>query len=179
MKLTWFGGRALRVHLGGSILLVDPDTAAAEVNQTEIRSGVDRIIGLGGDELKQVDAERWFPRRSAPQLDGPHPLELLSIGPDTCLLHAEMDPPLLVSNALQLPRLGRWGDGAVIVTFGDRGARIAEAIAASDLVRPRRLVLAAEDEVVDAFINRISQFDEEIWGGMAFSSLEPGLALEV
>jgi hypothetical protein len=101
--------------------------------------------------------------------------EIASIGPATVLISAAGDPPLLVSNALELPRLGRWADAAVFVLFGHRGTLVGEAILALDLARPKHLLLAADETIVDDFVSRIADRQRD----MSFSSLEPGLALEV
>ena len=179
MKLTWFGGTALRAYVGGEIIVVDAETAPPSVNREELRSGADRLVGLNDESLTKVDAESWTPARAGRAIDAPRRTEVLTIGADTCLISGEGDPPLLISDTVELPKLGRWADGAVIVLFGHRGALVAEAIMALDLARPRRLVLAADDETVERLLERLTQIDDRIWADFAFSSLEPGLALEV
>lgn len=174
MKLTWFGGTALRAYVGGEIIVVDPQTAVGTVKQHELLSGADRILRLD-DVQPIVDAATWRPRPAGRAIDDPVPMEVASIGPLTILISAPRDPPLLISNAPELPRLGRWVDGAAFVLFGQRGALVGEAILTLDLARPKHLVLAAEEEIVDDFVRRIADRLRD----MSFSSLEPGLALEV
>ena len=179
MKLTWFGGTALRAYAGGEIFVVDAQTAAQSVSREELRSGADRLIGLDDGALPRIDAERWAPVRAGRALDEPRAADVLSIGAGTCLISGEGDPPLLISNAIELPRLGRWADDAVILLFGHRGAMVAEAIVALDLARPRRLVLAAGEDIVERLLERLDRINDRLWSDLAFSSLEPGLALEV
>ena len=174
MKLTWFGGTALRVYVGGEIVVIDPETAAAGVETRELLSGADRVLRLAED-LPPVDAVNWRPQPPGRAIDEPVATEIASIGPATVLISAAGDPPLLVSNTLELPRVGRWADAAVFVLFGHRGALVGEAILALDLARPKHLLLAADETVVDDFVSRIADRLRD----MSFSSLEPGLALEV
>jgi hypothetical protein len=174
MKLTWFGGTALRAYVGGEIVVVDPEAAAGDVEPRELLSGADRVVRLAEGQ-PQVDAANWRPRPVGRAIDEPVPMEVASIGPLTLLVSAVGDPPLLISNTQELPRLGRWADGAVFVLFGHRGALLGEAMLTLDLARPRHLLLAAEEEIVDGFVTRVAGHLRE----MSFSSLEPGLALEV
>ena len=66
-----------------------------------------------------------------------------------------------------------------MVLFGNRGAALAEAVMALDLAKPRHLVLAADEETVDGLVDRLDAIDDRLWAELSFSSLEPGLALEV
>jgi L-ascorbate metabolism protein UlaG (beta-lactamase superfamily) len=45
MKLTWFGGTTLRIHIGGQILVSDPAYAPAAVEEAELVSGANRTFG--------------------------------------------------------------------------------------------------------------------------------------
>lgn len=178
MKLTWFGGTTMRVHIGGAVLVLEPEAAPAAVNRQELLSGADRVLRFG-DMLPGVDAASWTPARASRALDPPRDVQVFSIGVDACLISGEGDPPLLLSNAVELPRLGRWADAAVIVAFGARGANWADAMVALDLARPRHLVLAADDGIVDRLLDRLDKIDDTLAAGLSFASLEPGLALEV
>ena len=178
MKLTWFGGTTLRVYLGGEIVVVDAAQAPEGVNRLELTSGANRTVTLG-DTNPWVDPQTWRPPRPVRAMDEARSVEIFSIGPETCLISGEGDPPVLICNAVELPRLGHWVDGAVMVLFGDRGAALAEAVMALDLAKPRHLVLAADEETVDGLVDRFDAIDDRLWAELSFSSLEPGLALEV
>jgi hypothetical protein len=102
-------------------------------------------------------------------------LAILSIGPRTVLIEAPGEPPLLICNAPNLPHLGRWADKAVFVLFGEDGGRLAEAIVERDIARPQPLILAASEAIVDFYFDRLADHLQ----GRSFTSLEPGLALEV
>lgn len=176
MKLTWFGATALRVYFAGRIVVVDPDTAPARVDRQELVAGADQVLSLAIMDARQVDPDRWRPRVARP-LDPEPELEVLTIGPSTLLLSAPGEPPLLVADVAELPGLGRWADGAVFILFGARGVRLAEAIMALDLARPRLLLVAAAELDVDAlFDTLVGRHDPNLPN---LSSLEPGLALEV
>ena len=176
MKLTWFGGTTLRVYVGGEIVVIDADLAPNAVRRQELISGADHVVALGG-ETPRIDAERWRVPRASRGMDARRPLEVLSIGPNTCLLSGEGDPPLLVLNVTELPRLGHWVDGSVIVVFGEKGANLAEDIVELDLAQPRHLLLGAAEETVERLVDRLEALDERFEIG--FTSLEPGLAVEV
>jgi len=178
MKLTWFGGTTLRVYIGGEIIVVDAERAPKGVNPLELTSGANRVVQLG-DSNPRVDPQTWKPPRAVRAMDEARPVDVFSIGPETCLISGESDPPVLICSALELPRLGHWVDGSVMVLFGQRGAAVAEAVMALDLAKPRHLVLAADEETVDGLVDRLDAIDDRLWAELSFSSLEPGLALEV
>lgn len=173
MKLTWFGGTALRVYVGGEIVVVDPEAAAAGVRQQELLSGADRVLRLA-DAVPMVDAESWRPRPGGREIDAPVAMEVSSIRPRTLLISASGEPPLLVSDTPELPRLGRWADGAVFVLFGHRGALVGEAILTLDLARPKHLLLAADEGIFEDFMARMADHLRDV----SFSWLEQGLSLE-
>jgi hypothetical protein len=175
MKITWFGGTALRVYIGGEIVVIDPEAAAEEVDRRELVAGADRVLQLDDRNRPQVDADAWYPRPAPRAIDGSPPLAILSIGPRTVLIEAPGEPPLLICNAPNLPHLGRWADKAVFVLFGEDGGRLAEAIVERDIARPQPLILAASEAIVDFYFDRLADHLQ----GRSFTSLEPGLALEV
>lgn len=175
MKLTWFGGTALRAYVGGRIVVIDPETAPADVDRLELLAGADRVLSLTGNDGRPIDPTGWRPAVARP-LEPEPKLEVLTIGPSTLVISAGGEPPLLVADAEGLPSLGRWADSAVFVLFGERGARLAGSIGELDEVRPRLLTLAAEETVVDALFARLAQVGPNLPN---VASLEPGLALEV
>jgi hypothetical protein len=177
VKLTWFGNTALRAYVGGRIVVIDPETAPGNVDRQELVAGADRVLSLARNEARPIDPDRWRPVVVRPLEPEPE-LEVLTIGPSMLVISAAGEPPLLVADVVQLPHLGRWVDGAVFVLFGERGGRLAEAMSALDLARPRLLALAAEEPVVDRLFEKLVQAADRP-DVLNVASLEPGLALEV
>lgn len=168
MKLTWFGGATLRIHIGGQILVVDPQGAPAGIDRAELLSGADRVIGVGESVEAFVPAD-WRPRRARSLLNEEQApeIEVLSRA-GAVLIDALGEPPLLLLTAAPAGR-APWLRDAVVVAFG-------EDLAGSALeLGPRLLALAApEDEVGRVFAALRERLD-----GTALVALEPGMALEV
>jgi hypothetical protein len=177
MKLTWFGGTALRAYVGGRIVVIDPAAAPETVDRQELVAGADRVLSLATNNARPVDPDRWRPAVARPLEPEPE-LEVLTIGPSTLVISAPGEPPLLVADVVELPHLGRWVDGAVFVLFGERGVRIAETIMALDLASPKLLALAATEQEADGLFSKLAQ-RHDYPNVPNLSSLEPGLALEV
>ena len=177
MKLTWFGGTTIRIHIGGAILVVDPDGAPAGIDAAELVSGADMVIERFGAALPSVDTALWKPRRPPRLLDeGETPLtvEAWSAGDGAVLIDAMGEPPLLLV-AGEMPALGRWTDRAVVALFGDGAGLVRLAEAALADVPPRLLALASDEQAVDMAIPRLrDQLD-----GTGLVALEAGLALEI
>lgn len=172
MKLTWFGGTTLRVHIGGCILVVDP-VAIGGVDAAELVSGADRVFSRA-DALPEVDARRWQPRRAPTLVDDAAPAEVLVHRLDgaTILIDALGEPPLLLASG-PVPAAGRWGSGAVVVVLGDDHARTA--VSAVEGLAPRLIAVAGNDTAVEAVLAAVGgRLD-----GTGFMAMEPGLALEV
>lgn len=177
MKLTWFGGTTMRVHIGGAILVVDPDGAPAGIDAAELVSGADRVIDSLGSELELVDPSRWKPRKPARLLDEPDalpPVEAWSAGAGAMLIEAVGEPPLLLV-AGEAPALGRWAEGAVVVLFGMGAALITLGRAVLEDVPPRLLVLAGGEADVDAAVPVLRDHLD----GTGLVALHARLALEV
>ena len=102
-------------------------------------------------------------------------MEILRIGKSALLLAAAGEPPLVLLGAGDLPRFGRWADGAVIVLLAAREALIAEVTALLDIVRPRIIALAFDEQTLDLAVDAIAEHLD----GTGLVSMEPGLALEV
>jgi hypothetical protein len=165
MKLTWFGGTTLRIHIGGEILVCDADGAPAGIDAAELTSGADRVFGVG-DALGPVDLAAWQPRR-ATELAEDSAVRVLRAG-DAVLVDALGEAPLLLV-AKTLDRGGRWGRDAVAVVFSADAAR-----AALEALQPRLIAVAAGEEAVHAtFLALRARL-----GGTVLVALEPGLALE-
>lgn len=177
MKLTWFGGTALRAYVGGEIIVIDPDTAPEGVDRGELLAGADRVLRLADNEAPIIDADRWRPAVARP-LEPIPPVQVLSIAPDTLLVAAAGEPPLLIADVGALPHLGRWVDGAVFVLFGERGVRLAASIVELDIASPKLVALAASESAVDELFEKLVE-RHDYPGLPNLSSLEPGLALEV
>ncbi|HEY0919430.1 hypothetical protein, partial [Devosia sp.] len=71
MKLTWFGGTAIRLHVGGRIFVADAGQAPATVARHELLSGADAAFALAtADEgLPRLDPAGWRPRPAPRPLD--------------------------------------------------------------------------------------------------------------
>jgi len=173
MKLTWFGGTTVRVHIGGVILVVDP----AGIDGAELVSGADSVIGSFGAGLPAVDVAAWKPRK-APRLvdegDVPATVETWSAGAGALLVDAIGEPPLLMV-AGEVPALGRWVEDAVVVLFGDGAGLIRLGRAVLEDRQPRLLALAGDEADIDAAIPAL----RDVLDGTGLVSLEAGLALEI
>jgi len=180
MKLTWFGATALRVHLGGKMVLLDAQAAQGTVDRTELVSGIDLEIALKEAEmgLPRVDLESWRPPRQARTIDADDetpPVIAGSGGPGVVLLHAQGEPPLIVLWGGIPPRFGCWAEGAVLV-FLDYGARLPQAgQALLAAARPRLIALGDGEAAVDAAFAALAP----VLDGASLVALEPALALEV
>jgi hypothetical protein len=177
MKLTWFGGTTVRIHIGGQIVVVDAAGAPAGIDAAELVSGADHIVPDLGRALSAVDTAGWKPRKPVRLLDeepGETSADCWSAGPGAMLIDAVGEPPLLLV-AEAVPALGRWADGAVIALFGDGAALVGLGQAVLSARAPRVIMLAGDEAAVDVAIAGLrDQLD-----GTALLALEAGLALEV
>ena len=177
MKLTWFGGTTIRIHIGGAILVVDPAGAPAEIDPAELVSGADSVIAGLGETLPALDTARWKPRKPPRLLDEGEArpvIEAWSAGAGALLIDAVGEPPLLLV-AGDVPALGRWAESAVVALFGDgeRLARLGRMVL--DDTPPRLLALAGDETAIDAAIPAL----RDRLDGTGLVSLEAGLALEI
>jgi hypothetical protein len=172
MKLTWFGGTTLRLHIGGKIIVADPATIGG-VGLAELTSGADRVFRLH-DDLPTVDARRWQPRRVPTLLNETEEPDVLvhRLAPTAVLVDAVGEPPLLVATGA-VPAAGRWGNNAIVVVLGPDHA--STATAALEALTPRLIAVASDAAAVDSVLASMGgRLD-----GAGFMTLEPGLALEV
>ena len=177
MKLTWFGGTTVRIHIGGTILVVDPAGAPAGIDPAELVSGADRVVDGFGAGLPAVAAAGWKPRRAPRLLDEaetPLPVEIWSAGAGAVLVDAVGEPPLLLV-AGDAPALGRWAADAVIALFGDGATLLGLAGALLGDTPPRLLALAGDEAAIDSAIPALR--DRLVGTGLV--SLEAGLTLEI
>jgi len=174
MKLTWFGGTTLRVHIGGSILVIDAAGAPAGISQVELTGAADRLLALDGS-AEPADPVTWRPRAPARLLDetsAPPAIDCRTIGARAIVIDSSIEPPLVILGA-ELPRLGRWADRAVVVLLGTNGA--GRAMDLLDAQAPKLLALALDEADLDrAFAELPPRLD-----GTGLVALERGLAVEV
>jgi hypothetical protein len=173
MKLTWFGGTALRIYLGGQIVVVDPDAAPAGVDRGELLAGADRIVAAG-DGLTPVDPALWGAKPMPRLMDEVPAAEVVRIG-QALLVAAAGEPALVIAGPGEVPMAGRWADRAVIVLTNVDEGLVADIAALLDAARPRLIALAAGEETLDWSVEALAGHLNET--GLA--SLEAGLALEV
>ena len=171
MKLTWFGGTAIRIHIGGKILVADAAGASGVVPE-ELVSGADATFALDGS-LPEIDPVLWQPGRAATMLDEDVLGEATAHGlAGGALIAAVGEAPLLLLTQ-EVPKAGRWARDAVVVVFGDDGDRLAAEVL--EAFGPRLIAVAGPDAGVDrAFAALRDRLD-----GTALVALEAGLALEV
>ncbi len=169
MKLTWFSGTTLRVHIGGNILVCDP-AGISGVDPDELVSGADRIFALG-EGLERVDPAVWQPARAGAMLDAAPEVRVLGMEGGAIVSVPGEAPLVLVTGPLS--RLGRWGRDAVVVVIGDEADRLAAAVL--DEIGPQLIAIAAPEMVVDrAFAALATRLE-----GTGMVALDAGLALEV
>ena len=180
MKLTWFSGTTIRIHIGGQILVADADHAPAFVDRTELVSGADRAFALAGDaaNLPLIDPVRWR-SRAVPRIVDETPqrpeVVLHRISEGAVLVDAPGELPLVLASGSRQPPFGRWADGAVVVLFDNGDAMAANGTLLLGVARPRLIALAAGEGALDLGIAAL----REHLDGAALVALEPGLALEV
>lgn len=170
MKITWFGGTALRIHIGGKILLCDPDRAGPGIDRTELVSGADRVFELTATSA-QIDPLQWAPRRPRALVDTGEPDDVLvhHVGGSAVLVDAVGEPPLLVSGSAMM-LAGRWAREAVVVVFD--GFSATHALLE---LSPRLIALAETGIPLEAAIESL----RDRLAGTALMALEKGLALEI
>lgn len=173
MKLTWFGGTALRVYIGGQIVVVDADIAPDSVDRGELLAGADRIVV--GEELPSIDVSSWRPKGVPRLMEDVPAAEVFRAAEDVVLIAVAGEPVLMLIGGGDLPRFGRWADGAVIVLTASRSGQADEVEGMLRVSRPRLIALAMEESEVDRVVDGLAP----VLDGVGLVSLEPGLALEV
>lgn len=172
MKLTWFAGTTVRIHIGGRVLVADA-RALPGVSEEELCSGADATIDLAGS-LPAIDPVLWQPRRPGAMIDEEEALpEVLVHGlPGGVLIAAPGEAPLVLLTG-NPERAGRWAHEAIVVVMGDDIAR--RALLAISLLAPRLIVLAARPDEIDLALPALAPH----LGGTAIQGLEAAMALEV
>nr|WP_295889680.1 hypothetical protein [uncultured Devosia sp.] len=177
MKLTWFGGTTIRIHIGGAILVLDPAGAPDGIDAAELVSGADTVIAGFGAELASADSGSWKPRKPPRLLDEgdrPPDVDAWSVGAGAVLVEAIGEPPLLLVTGA-VPPLGRWVEGAVVALFGSGERLAALGGTVLDDTPPRLLALAGDEAAIDIAITAL----RDRLDGTGLVSLEAGLALEI
>ena len=177
MKLTWFGGTTMRLHIGGAMLVIDADGAPAGIDRVELLSGADRQIALGDPGgLEAIDPAGWTPRKAPALIDaGESPeVEIYRVGETAIVVDATGEQPLLLVTG-QVGRMGRWATNAVVVVLGAPAAIPDLAAQVLEQLAPRLIAVAAPDAAVEQVMLRLATRLD----GTGFMALEAGLALEV
>jgi hypothetical protein len=179
MKLTWFGGTSIRVHIGRRIIVVDQETVAQGIDRGEVVSGADWVLSLATDDkLPLLDPATWRPRKPVRPMDEPAAttsVEVFRIAARSVLIDAPGEPHAVLIAEGERPKFGRWVDGAVVVLFGDdeNARRAGEALLQA--ARPKLIALAMEAASVDFAIDAL----RERLDGTGLVALEPAMALEI
>lgn len=173
MKLTWFDDATFRIHIGGAILVVEPEMAGAGIDPAELVSGADRVVCFA--DLARADSSDWKPRPALRPLDaeeqGRLP-ELAALSADTLVIDADGEAPVVVARG-SLPALGKWVEKSVVIVAGtDLAARVLALIADRS---PRLIALAGSDGEVDAAFAAL----RDRLDGTGLIALERALAVEV
>lgn len=171
MKLTWFAGSTIRIHIGGRILVADP-AGISGVDASELVSGADVTFFI--DEAGEgVDPALWQPRRAAAMIDAESVPEVIVHGIEGgALVAAAGEPPLVLLKG-PMGRAGRWAREAVVVAFGDDADVLAGTVL--DEIGPHLIAIGAPDAVVERAVAAL----RDRLGETLFVALEPGMALEV
>jgi hypothetical protein len=177
MKLTWFGATCLRVYIGGSILVIDPEQAPDGIDRAELVAGADRVFSLTDCDLTEIDASRWRPKKAVAPIDEGKQVaavEIYRIGVGSVLVDAVGEPPLVLIGE-EAPRFGRWADDAVLVLFGAGEAAGAIGTVLLDVSRPKLIALADAEDAIDGAVEALREHLE----GAGLIALEEGMAVEV
>jgi hypothetical protein len=171
MKLTWFAGSTIRIHVGGRILVADP-AGISGVDAGELVSGADATFFID-DAGEAVDPALWQPRRAAAMIDADEVPEVMVHGIEGgALVAAPGEAPLVLLKSA-FGRVGRWGRDAVVVVFADEADALAGRVL--DEVGPYLIALAAPDATIERAIGAL----RDRVGETLLVALEPGMALEV
>lgn len=171
MKLTWFGGTALRIHIGGKMLVCAPQTAARDVNQAELTSGADTVLQINFG-AGSADPVAWHPRRPVALIDETEAPDVLvqDFGLGAAVVDAVGEPPLAIYGR-GLLFSGSWKTDAVVVAFN-----AFDAIHALADMHPRILALAFDDDL--SLEPALETLGKDA-GRTSIFALERGQALEV
>jgi len=176
MKLTWFGGTTMRIHIGGKMLVIDAAGAPVGIDRTELVSGADVVLSLA--DLAGIEAGEpasWAPRKAGALIDEAElpELQIFRLG-DALVVDAVGERPLLLVTG-EIERMGRWAWNAVVVVLGAAEALPDTAAIALERLGPKLIAVAGPEAAVDQVMLRL----QNRLDGTGFMALEAGLALEV
>lgn len=178
MKITWFAGRTVRLHIAGRIAVFDPAGAPEDIDLSEVLSGADTTISPQADALPAFEPSRWKPRKRSRLIDTEEGIEGLSLhrlGEDG-LVADSLDEGLLVLACSVSPiPWNRWADGAVVVLIGSGAHCAGGGTALLEIARPRLVALAVTDGRTQVAFETLAP----LVGDTSLTVLEPGLAVEV
>ena len=122
MKLTWFGASTFRIHAGGAILVVEPESVGAGIDPAELVSGADLVVRFAQGEAP-TDSAAWKPRAPLRPLEADEQNrapEIFALTEDCLVVDADGEAPLVIACGT-VPSLGKWADKAVFVLSGIHG----------------------------------------------------------
>jgi hypothetical protein len=171
LKLTWFSGSTIRIHIGGRILIADP-VGIAGVDRGELTSGADVTFFID-DAGPAVDPALWRPSRVGAMIAEAELPEVLVHGIEGGALVAAAGEPPLVLLKRGMPRAGRWVRDAVVVVFGDDADALATQVLEEN--GPHLIALGARDAAIERAVAAL----RDRLGDTLLVALEPGMALEI
>lgn len=178
MKITWFAGQTVRIHIGGQIVVTEPRSFLAGVDGEELLAGADRRIELDNQALAPLDTKNWRKRRPQRLIDeadtGPG-LDVWRLGERCVMIEAPEEPQVIICDVRHGQDWGRWADGSVVMLCGPVGNCAVEGRGLLDMARPRLIALACPDEQPGDAIEAL----RPLLAGAALLVLEAGLAVEV
>ena len=176
MKLTWFGGTTMRIHIGGKMLVIDAEGAPVGIDRTELASGADIVLSLADlASIDVVEPTGWTPRKAGALIDEAElpDLQIFRLGTSLVVDALGERPLLLVTGEIE--PMGRWAGNAVVAVMGAPEALPDIAANVLELLAPKLIAVAGPEAAVDQAMLRLqSRLDET-----GFMALEAGLALEV
>ena len=174
MKLTWFAASCFRLHIGGQIIVTDPDDAPDGVARAELVSGADLVVTLGDSHLAPFDADSFRPRRARRPIDDDlaDANGLFRFGESGLFVEPSDEPHLILCGPQA--KWGRFADGAVVILCGAFDALVDAVAELSRTARPRLVILAPSAFEATDLAALAAAAD-----GTPVQILEPLFALEV
>lgn len=186
MKITWFGGHALRVQASGQIATFFADSADEGFDRKELASGADRVVEGPVIELPAYLAasfERPAPRRLIEELDEEADglsFTIARLGEADIVVQGEQEIPLVILAV---------GEGDVADAPGDWPHHVRDCailLFRVDAAILRLVKQLARSGRVRVFLVAVPGLSESDWADLARSGegvpmqvLEPSLGLEL
>ncbi|WP_404403709.1 hypothetical protein [Pelagibacterium halotolerans] len=179
MKLTWFAGMTFRLHIGGEIVVTDPDGAPEAVDAAELTSGAGRVVHRRDAGIAAFDPVSWRPRRPKRMIDaaaGTARPEVFRLEGGFAFEAPEEGLVVLLDCDVTADAgWDRWADNAVVILEGTAQAASAAGMTLLKGARPRLIALGVADAVADAAFDALAPRLD----GAGLIVLEPGLAVEI